>query len=190
MEEKLTKRLIKLAELISQVLEEAAADPRTDSKSLRELAQLPDRAVSMTATLNPNIPKGVLERILDRHVGTGGEDEQLRVHVVYNPALPLKTLKRIIETDSSGEVREAALTALAMRLSKSPSAAPEELWKAYATLFERPTVSRGKRQQAAKAALLKHPKFPKHKIKRSSPQSVRAPVGMRLLERGAERQGR
>lgn len=160
------RKLIKLAELLEDVLVDIAEDPRTDKAILRELAYLyVSESPSHSSLMNPNIPRKVLERKLQVHAGTGGTDEVVREHIIPNPALPLKTLRKVIEEEPVERLRQLAAGVLAERLTKSPRPTAAELWDAYKILDQTVPPESGAWHERVKKALLAHPSFPKGRIR-------------------------
>ncbi len=159
-------KLIKEYNNVVEVLVGIAESLETDGDSLTKLSKLTDGWIQSAVDMNPNTPSKVIEKSLRRHCGVGGEDDEARIHIVYNPKLRLQVLKKVAKEDCSEEVREAALTALAIRTSKNSKAKADELLKLYKAVDKSKSVSGGRRQKTAKEALLKHPKFPLDKIKK------------------------
>lgn len=166
MKNKYLPKLIKIYEELVSILVDIAEDPDMDANSLRKLSKLTDDWVETCVSLHPRTPSKVLEKMLALHSPVGGVDEEWRIHIVGNPALRLKVLKEAIEQDPSLHVREAALTALAKRMARSPKASAKELLKVYREIERSKSLSKGMRQKVAMQALLKHPGFPKDKVKR------------------------
>lgn len=158
-------KLIKIHEQLVSILADVAEESETDPDALKKLSMLSDSWVLTCVSLHPKTSSKILEKMLARHSPNAGEDEQWRVHIVGNPALRLSVLQQRSENDPSPDVREAALTALAKRMAQSPNVTAKELFKLYTALSKTRSVSRGKRQKAAREALLKHPKFPRNKVK-------------------------
>jgi len=157
-------KLIRIYELLVDVLDGIGEDPKTNPHTLTKLSAVTDARVQASVALNPSTPGRILQKMLKLHPGCGGEDEEWRIHIVGNPALPLRTLRWVVDNDQSPDVREAALTALAIRTSKSSKVTSRDLLKLYTRIDKTETVSDGRRQRAAKNSLLKNPKFPKWRL--------------------------
>lgn len=141
-----------------------ASNPLTDVLTIIKLSKLTDTYIKSGIILNSNTPSEILEKMLEHHSGCGGEDEEVRIHIVYNPSLNELILKNIAANDNSLSVREAALLSLAIRMSKDSDADPNQILQLYLHLENMPSVSGGRRQQVAKKALLDHPNFPQEAI--------------------------
>ncbi len=111
--------------LIDQ-LERIAQDARTPSSVLEKLSRLTDCQITASVMLNPSTPSHILEKELRMRPGVGGTDEEARIHICYNPALRLSTLKALIKKDPAPTVRAAAKRALAIRDQRGEERKKEE----------------------------------------------------------------
>ena len=150
-------KLIQKYRILVQKLVSIVENAETDAVALMRLSQINDPEIQGSISLNPNTPSKVLENWLSVHNGIGGTDTEWRIHIVYNPSLRLDVLKQIIKKDKSKEVKEAALAALALRISRNSKATSEELLRVYKLIGK--NINNRKRKKAAMEALKKHPKF-------------------------------
>jgi hypothetical protein len=107
--------LINRYERLVEQLDNIAADPGTEKRLLKRLSTLTDEQIRTSVCLNRNTPSNVLIKFLKYHPGLGGTDEESRLHICYNPSLPLSSLKKLMLSDVSLVVRNAAKKALAKR---------------------------------------------------------------------------
>lgn len=109
---KKTDKLIKQYWSLSEKLYDIASDPKTSAAELKQLAELNDEYILTAVALNPKTPVNLLERFYEHYSGVGGTDEEMRVHIVNNPALTDKLLKKYAKNDASEMVQNAAAVAL------------------------------------------------------------------------------
>ena len=124
----LTRFMLWVARLTLERLGKTAENT-TDSRLLDLLADVQDYAILTPGVLNAVLLNRAtnpqtLCRLLDDEALWGGEEEA-RVHVVYNPALPLERLTEVMRRDESEYVRVAAACALAERLSNDCTTDPQ-----------------------------------------------------------------
>jgi hypothetical protein len=96
------------------------AENTTDSRLLDSLAEVRYDEILTPVLLNRATRPETLCAILDDECYWGGEEEA-RVHVSYNSALPLSRLVEVMRRDESEYVRVAAACALSERLSADSS---------------------------------------------------------------------
>lgn len=109
---KKTDKLIKRYWSLSEKLYDIASDPKTSAAELKQLSKLSDQYILTAVALNPKTPVSLLERLYEHYSGVGGTDEEMRVHIVNNPALTTKLLKKYAKGDASEVVQHAAAVAL------------------------------------------------------------------------------
>jgi len=107
-----TSELIKKYLALLDELYKLASSTETSSKVLEKLSSLSDSYILTAIALNPNTPAKVLNKLYNHHPGIGGTDEEMRIHIICNAALPAKYLKQFAETDESEVVRKVAIRAL------------------------------------------------------------------------------
>ncbi len=164
MKEDKIKKLIDKYESLIEELYEIASDPKTSKASLKRLSELTDSYVLQGLIGNANIPTEILLEMLDLFSGNGGTDEEVRIHIVYNPALDREKLEDIIKNDNSKNVQETALTSLIKLISSDPNSDGTELLKFYNRVVKNDSIENIKRKQVSIRSLLNHPNFPHNKI--------------------------
>lgn len=164
MEKELINKLIDIHEKLIFVLNDIAENRETDPTVIKKLSELNNSYIAASISMNPNTPSTILEDWLKIHSGKGGTDEEIRIHIVYNPSLSLNILNNIINKDNSTSVQEAALLALAKRTVDNINTTPDDLYKVYARIIGK-KFKNSKRMKSASEILLRHPKFPSKRIR-------------------------
>lgn len=167
MKKKLITQLLKIHESTQELLVELAEDPNADKKLLRKLFELDHLYLQTAIILNPNTPSELLEEHLEVHSDNNQNNNEERIHIACNPSLRQSVLERIIENDPSEEVREAALTAWAIRIGKNPKSTIKELSGAFEKINTYKFRWKGRREIAQKE-LFSHKKFPLEQIPKGS----------------------
>ena len=107
--------LIKQYNIISSKIAKIAESKDTTADVLSKISRIEDCYIQTCIMTNPNTPNSILVKILDIHVGVGGVDEEIRIHIVANPALKIDVLKNVIASDPSERVKAAATAAFSRR---------------------------------------------------------------------------
>ncbi|HID70819.1 MAG TPA: hypothetical protein EYP35_10295 [Desulfobacterales bacterium] len=109
---KKTAKLIEQYWSLSELLYDIASNPKTSSIDLEQLAKLNDEYVLTAVALNPKTPVKLLKKFYEHYSGIGGTDEEMRVHIINNPAVTTKLLKKYAKNDESEMVKNAVKDAL------------------------------------------------------------------------------
>lgn len=107
-----TNKLIEKYLSLSEVLYDIASSQKTSPAELKQLSEVSDVYILTAVALNPNTPVKLLKHFYEHYSGVGGTDEEMRIHVVSNPALTNKLLKKYVKNDKSKMVQDAAAEAL------------------------------------------------------------------------------
>ncbi len=155
-------KLIEIYEDISVIMQGIAESVETDGKTLSKLATAVS-GIEASIEQNPNTPNHILEKWLKRFEG---EDEEHRGHIVGNPSLDIRRLKKTVQHDQSVYVREKALLALAKRAADRPQVSTKELLSLYQSVQKIRTPMINDLRSVVLTALIKHPRFPNKKRNR------------------------
>lgn len=109
---KKTNNLIEKYLSVSEELYSIASSEKTSAAEFEKLSELNDVYVLTAVALNPRTPVEILKKFYERYSGIGGTDEEMRIHIVNNPALTEKLLRKYSKDDKSEMVQNAALEAL------------------------------------------------------------------------------
>ena len=93
-----------------------SSNPETNVEVLRELSYLDSSEVLASLRCNPNTPEEILVDWLNLHSGIGGIDEQIRIHIVLNPAIKMETLEKQFLEEKSYTVKDSILLAISRRI--------------------------------------------------------------------------
>lgn len=107
-----TDKLIKEYWHISEELYSIASSKETSANELQKLSEMNDVYVLTAVALNHKTPVDILNKFYERYSGVGGTDEEMRIHIVNNPALTEELLIKYAKYDKSKIVRNAATEAL------------------------------------------------------------------------------
>jgi hypothetical protein len=109
---KKTDKLIKKYLSLSEELYDIASSQKTSPNELKQLSEVSDVYILTAVALNPKTPVKVLKKLYEHYSGVGGTDEEMRIHVVSNPALTKKLLRKYVKDNDSKMVQDAAVDAL------------------------------------------------------------------------------
>lgn len=107
-----TDKLIEDYWSVSEELYSIASSEETSANEFQKLSEMNDVYVLTAVALNPKTPVEILKRFYERYSGLGGTDEEMRIHIVNNPALTEELLRKYSKDDKSEMVRNAAIEAL------------------------------------------------------------------------------
>lgn len=107
-----TENLIEKYWSISEKLYNIASSGKTSADEFKKLSEMNDSYILTGIALNPNTPIDILKNFYERYSGLGGTDEEMRIHIVNNPALTEELLRKYAKDDKSEMVRNAATEAL------------------------------------------------------------------------------
>jgi hypothetical protein len=110
-----TDNLIKQYWNISEELYNIASGEKATAAEFEKLSELNDTYTLTAVALNPRTPVEILQKFYIRYPGIGGNDEEMRIHIVNNPALTEELLRQYSTEDKSDIVKNAALEALKRR---------------------------------------------------------------------------
>lgn len=145
--------LIRLHERAVERLSKIAETANTETTALESLSRVQDPRVEAAVSMNPRTSSVVLEKMLARFCGVGGEDDERRIHIVWNPSLRLSVLKNCCLKDPSLEVRQAAIASLVRRLAVLPGTKASELQTLHSLLGGTTRRSAKARMPAMEAVL-------------------------------------
>jgi len=120
----MTKEIDKLIDKFLDIAEELynfASSDDASSSDFEKLSKLSDAYILTAVALNPKTPIEILIKLYEHYDGIGGTDEEMRVHIVNNPALTNKLLEDYSENDKSVVVQKAAAKALELKIREEKS---------------------------------------------------------------------
>lgn len=167
MKKKNITQLLKIHEMTQELLVELAEGPNADKNLLRKLFEFDHHYLQTAVILNPNTPSELLEEHLKKHSDDNQHNYEERIHIACNPSLRRSVLEKILENDPSKEVREAALTAWAIRIAKNPKSTTKELSGAFEKIDSFKFRWKDRRESALKE-LFSHKNFPREQIPKGS----------------------
>ncbi len=111
-----TDKLLEEYWSVSEELYGIASSEETSANEFQKLSEMNDVYVLTAVALNPKTPVEILKRFYERYSGVGGTDEEMRIHIVNNPALTNKLLEDYSKNDKSVVVQQAAAKALERKI--------------------------------------------------------------------------
>ena len=116
-----TDKLIEEYWSVSEELYGIASSGETSVNEFEKLSEMNDAYILTAVALNPRTPVEILKKFYERYPGVGGTDEEMRIHIVNNPALTEELLRKYSMDDKSEMVKNAAIEALKRKAQSSKS---------------------------------------------------------------------